>query len=215
MYIYNVTINIEEAAHEQWLVWMKEIHIPDMLALGKFSQARMSKVLVEEDMGGITYSIQYTVKDKATLDRYYKEDAEKMRQDGIKRFGNSFVAFRTELEIIGDHHSNITPATEYLFTYGTLQEEKVQKMLFNRKLEGTQDQLLGFKTSDSLVAGLYPSLTHTNKQEHSVTGQVFAISGADLFVADTYEGEAYFRKKVSLASGKSAWVYLGKQMNPQ
>lgn len=53
MYIYNVTINIEEGVHDQWMQWMQEIHIPDMLATGKFSQARMLHVLVEEEMGGI------------------------------------------------------------------------------------------------------------------------------------------------------------------
>lgn len=215
MYIYNVTINVEEAVHDQWIAWMKEIHIPEMLSLGKFSQARMCKVLVEEEMGGITYSIQYTIKDKETLERYYQEDANKMRQDGIKRFGNNFVAFRTELELIDDQHANIIPATEHLFTYGTLQEATVQTKLFNRLLEGTQDLLYGFKASDSLVAGLYPSLTYTKNEEHEVKGLVFAISGSELLKTDAYEGEAYFRKKVRLASGKSAWVYLGKQMNPK
>ncbi len=215
MYIYNVTINVEEAVHDQWMAWMREIHMPEMLSLGKFSQARMCKVLVEEEMGGITYSVQYTVKDKASLERYYLEDAEKMRQDGIKRFGNNFVAFRTELEIIEDQHTDIIPATEHLFTYGTLQEASVQTELYDRLLEGTQDLLPGFKASDNLVAGLYPSLTYTKNEEHRVKGLVYAISGSELFKTDVYEGEAYFRKKVRLASGISAWVYLGKQMNPK
>ena len=215
MYIYNVTINIEEAVHDEWLVWMKEIHIPEMLTTGKFTQARICKVLVEEEMGGITYSIQYSVDDKETLERYYKEDAEKMRQEGARRFGNNFVAFRTELEIIGDHHANIIPATEYLFTYGTLQDQEVQKMLFNNVLEGGEDILLGYRVSDNLIAGRYPSLIHTNKEEHSVRGKVYAVNGAELLKADIYEGEAYNRKKVGLLSGKSAWVYLGKQSNSQ
>lgn len=103
MYIYNVTINIEESAHNQWLQWMKETHIPDMLATGKFSKAKMCKVLVEEEMGGLTYSVQYTTADKDTLDRYYKEDADRLRQDITKRFAGKFVAFRTELEIVSEH----------------------------------------------------------------------------------------------------------------
>ncbi|MFK7812700.1 MAG: DUF4286 family protein [Maribacter sp.] len=103
MYIYNVTINIEESVHANWLQWMKETHIPDVLATGKFSKAKMCKVLVEEEMGGLTYSIQYTTTDKATLERYYKEDAERLRQDITKLFAGKFVAFRTELEIVSEH----------------------------------------------------------------------------------------------------------------
>jgi hypothetical protein len=82
---------------------MQEIHIPDVLATGKFTSAKMCKVLVEEEMGGITYSIQYSVKNKKTLECYYKEDADRLRQDGGKLFSGKFVAFRTELEIISEH----------------------------------------------------------------------------------------------------------------
>lgn len=42
MYIYNVTINIDESVHDEWFKWMKEKHIPDMLSTGKFSKAQMS-----------------------------------------------------------------------------------------------------------------------------------------------------------------------------
>ena len=100
MYIYNVTINIEESVHVKWLQWMQEKHILDMLATGKFSKALMSKVQVEEEMGGLTYSVQYTTDSKETLNKYYQEDAERLRKEALQLFPNKFVAFRTELEII-------------------------------------------------------------------------------------------------------------------
>ena len=70
MYIYNVTTNIEASIQDAWLKWMKEVHIPDVLATGKFLSAKMAKVLVEEDLGGITYSVQFTTVDKETLENY-------------------------------------------------------------------------------------------------------------------------------------------------
>lgn len=100
MLIYNVTINIDKSVHNEWLSWMKDKHVPDMLATGKFSHAKMTKVLVEEEMGGETYSVQYTTKDRSTLESYYREDAERLRNDALKRFADKFVAFRTELEVI-------------------------------------------------------------------------------------------------------------------
>ncbi len=102
MYIYNVTINIEESVHDDWLKWMQTQHIPEMLATKKFTTAKLTKVLVEEAMGGITYSVQYTTKDKATLQKYYNEDAERLRNKS-KAFEGKFVAFRTELEVISEH----------------------------------------------------------------------------------------------------------------
>ena len=105
MLIYNVTINIDESVHDAWLGWMRDTHIPDMLGTGKFTKAKMSRVLIEEEMGGLTYSVQYSCRDQATLERYYAEDADSMRADGMSRFANKFVAFRTELEVISEQEA--------------------------------------------------------------------------------------------------------------
>ncbi len=103
MFIYNVTTNIDESVHDQWLKWMQEIHIPDVLATGKFLSAKMCRVLVDEDMGGTTYSVQFTTVDKETLLAYYSEDAPRLRVDALRLFPNKFVSFRTELEIVSEH----------------------------------------------------------------------------------------------------------------
>ncbi len=102
MYIYNVTINIDESAHDAWLHWMQTEHIPAMLNTGKFIKALMTRVMVEEEMGGITYSVQYRTDSRETLERYYSEDADELRAQG-KAFEGKYVAFRTELEVISEH----------------------------------------------------------------------------------------------------------------
>jgi hypothetical protein len=99
MYIYNVTINIDESVEKEWLTWMQS-HIPEVLATGRFISAKMTQVLVEEEMGGVTYSIQYTAKTREDLDNYYKYDAGKLRSDGMKLFADKMVAFRTELKVV-------------------------------------------------------------------------------------------------------------------
>lgn len=101
MYIYNVTINIQEDVHDQWVDWMKTEHIPEMLSTGKFTKALMTRVMVNEEMGGITYSVQYTAPSKEMLQRYYEEDAQVLRERS-KPFEGKFVAFRTELEVISE-----------------------------------------------------------------------------------------------------------------
>lgn len=101
MIIYNVTINIDESIHDEWLLWIKE-HIPQVLATGKFKDAKLTKVLVEEEFGSVTYSVQYRAFSRESLDAYYKEDAERLRNDGLKRFGDKMLSFRTELEIIDE-----------------------------------------------------------------------------------------------------------------
>jgi gamma-glutamylcyclotransferase (GGCT)/AIG2-like uncharacterized protein YtfP len=210
MYIYNVTTNIEEASHDIWVKWMKEVHIPEVLSTGKFLKAKFTKVLVEEDMGGVTYSVQYTVLDKATLNRYYEEDAPKLIANVQRNFAGKLVSFKTELEVIDEYFVQRATATHYLFTYGTLLEKEVQLGVFSRALVGFEDELTHFCISDKKVADLYPTLQHTDDKNDSISGQVYTLSNEELQKADTYEGEAYERIQIQLASGKKAWAYIAK-----
>ena len=100
--IYNVTLNIDESIHDEWLQWIKE-HIPQVLGTGHFSEAKLTKVLVEEDMGGITYSVQYRARSKEALDLYYENDAKRLRKEGLQRFSDKMLTFRTELEVIDEY----------------------------------------------------------------------------------------------------------------
>lgn len=210
MYIYNVTINIDDSVHDEWISWMRGIHMPDMLATGKFIEAKMCRVLVDEEMGGITYSIQYTTKDKDTLEQYYREDADRLRQDGQERFGGKFVAFRTELELVDEQKAEFLGATEYLFTYGTLQDEMIQAVVFSRRLSGNPDILPGFRISKNKVAGAYPVIEESSDPADQVNGIVYLVTNKELIKTDSYEGVAYRRTKVILDSGKESWVYLGR-----
>lgn len=103
MYIYNVTINISDEVHQEWLTWM-ETHILDVLNTGKFISAKLTQVLVDEEMGGKTYSIQYTANTKEDINLYYREDANNLRIEGLKKFGDKMLAFRTELKLIKEYY---------------------------------------------------------------------------------------------------------------
>lgn len=208
MYIYNITTNVEPIAHSAWLKWMKEIHIPKVLSTGKFLNAKLTRVLVEEEMGGATYSVQYTVKDKETLESYYAEDATALREEANTRFSGQLVSFRTELEVIDEYIVQRAAATHYLFTYGTLQEKEVQLGVFARELKGFDDKLTHYRVSHMKVADIYPTLEHTGEEKDSITGKVYTLSNQELQKADAYEGDAYQRIEIELGSGKKAWTYI-------
>lgn len=99
MYLYNVTINVQESIHSEWLRWMKQEHIPAVLDTGKFQKALMSKVLVDEPMGGITYAVQFTAESKENLESYYRDHAGALRKES-ERFGEKALAFRTEMQVV-------------------------------------------------------------------------------------------------------------------
>ena len=107
---------------------------------------------------------------------------------------------------------------EFLFSYGTLQQEKVQLELFGRKLQGAKDILEGYRVVDIEIVDKnflskgeqshQKTLVHTKNENESVSGTVFEISEKELLTADKYEPNNYKRVSVVLASGKQAWVYL-------
>ncbi|MBS9773964.1 MAG: DUF4286 family protein [Tenacibaculum sp.] len=107
MYIYNVTVNIDETAHDEWLVWIKD-HIKKVLETGCFKSAKMTQVLIEEEMGGVTYSIQYRALSKEDLQSYLKNYSLKLQNKGVQKFADKMLSFKTELKIIEEffHHKD-------------------------------------------------------------------------------------------------------------
>lgn len=99
MIIYNVTVNIENDVREEWLQWMKEKHIPDVMKTGYFIENKICKVLVEEELG-TTYSIQYTCESMDKLMEYQRIHSQGLQKEHADRYTNKFVAFRTLLEIV-------------------------------------------------------------------------------------------------------------------
>tara|TARA_R110000751_G_scaffold227872_3_gene329658 strand:+ start:232 stop:558 length:327 start_codon:yes stop_codon:yes gene_type:complete len=104
MIIYNITVNIDDSVHDEWLEWIKTEHIPQVLGTGKFEKATFSQVLVEEDMGGKTYSIQFRSYSREALNAYYKEDADRFSQEGLKKFADKMLTFKTELQIVDEYN---------------------------------------------------------------------------------------------------------------
>lgn len=100
MIIYNVTVLVDHSIHDSWLDWMQTKHIKEVLATGKFTQARLVRVLVDDTTDGITYSVQYTAPSRELLQEYYLEHAPALRQEGLSLFADKMLAFRTELELV-------------------------------------------------------------------------------------------------------------------
>ncbi len=73
------------------------------MGTGKFKKATLTRVLVEEDLGGVTYSIQYRSHSREALEAYYRNDADRLRAEGLKKFADKMLAFRTELQIIDEY----------------------------------------------------------------------------------------------------------------
>ena len=100
MIIYNVTVNVEKDVEATWVSWMKETHIPDVLATGFFHDHRMLRLLNETEGEGETYAVQYFTDDLDKLETYMTQDAPRLREEHVKKFQDKCVSFRTFLETV-------------------------------------------------------------------------------------------------------------------
>jgi len=112
----------------------------------------------------------------------------------------------------------MTP-TVLLFSYGTLQNPKVQISSFGRELTGREDVLPGYvrrrvpildpRAAAWIGQTHYANVEPSADPEDSVTGIVFEITEQELAAADQYEAGADYRRiSVTLRSGDQAWVYV-------
>lgn len=99
MVLYNVTVNIDDDVEEDWISWMKETHIPEVMESGYFTEYRMMRMLSESaNETGKTYAIQYLAETLKHVEDYLEKAAPKLQKQSIIRYGTKMAAFRTVLE---------------------------------------------------------------------------------------------------------------------
>ena len=99
MILYNVTVSISPEVHEEWVSWMRNIHIKEVIDTACFTEARLSRVQGEEE-GGFTYSIMYFSPSEDLYEKYKNEFAQSMQAKHNELFAGKFAAFRTVLNVI-------------------------------------------------------------------------------------------------------------------
>ncbi len=99
MILYNVTVNIDNDVHEDWLNWMKAVHIPEVLATQKFSSYKICKIISRPEEGN-TYAIQYFCNSLEEYNEYQEKYAPNLQRAVISRYSDKFVAIRTLMEVI-------------------------------------------------------------------------------------------------------------------
>jgi gamma-glutamylcyclotransferase (GGCT)/AIG2-like uncharacterized protein YtfP len=107
---------------------------------------------------------------------------------------------------------------ELVFSFGTLQNESVQRSVYGRLVPMQADSLPGYRvgrlriTDPAVIeasgSDVHPALVAAEPGvESEVAGQVLELSAEELAATDVYESVGYHRTEVILRSGRTAWVY--------
>lgn len=100
MLIYNVTIKPDWSIHDDWLQWMKDEHIPEMLATKYFHKSQMVRLLEVNDEDGPTYAVQYYAETKNHFAEFMALAFQGLREKSIAKWGTKLVVFDTIMEVV-------------------------------------------------------------------------------------------------------------------
>ena len=100
MIIYNVTIKIEWSVADEWLKWMKEIHIPDILLTNCFEKYQFVRLLQVDETEGPTYAVQYFCALLSKYDFYLQHYAPQFRKEAANKWGEKYIDFSTLMQVV-------------------------------------------------------------------------------------------------------------------
>jgi hypothetical protein len=99
MIIFNDTIIVDEDIHENWLSWVKQVHIPAVMATGCFNSYTILNV-IDSPNEGVTYCIQYQTDALDKFKLFYSEYLHELQAAHLVQFENKFVLFNTLMQTV-------------------------------------------------------------------------------------------------------------------
>ena len=100
MIIYNVTTKVRSDIASEWLQWLKEVHVKEILDTNCFTDFKIARLLEIDEEEGPTYALQLYADSKATYNQYIQKFASKMRQQAFDKWGDKFISIRSVMRIV-------------------------------------------------------------------------------------------------------------------
>ena len=99
MLIFNETFIIDDAIADEWLGWIKNNHIPSVLATGHFDGYTLYTIL-DSPNEGITYCLQFQTDNVERYSEFYYKHMEGIHAEHNKQFEERFALFYTIMETV-------------------------------------------------------------------------------------------------------------------
>lgn len=97
MFIYNVTSKVDHSICDEWQLWQKEIHIPEIMQSGLFYEHRFYQLLEHDDEEGQTFVTQFITKTKSDYEKYIRDFAPDLRKKSQEKWSDKVISFRSLL----------------------------------------------------------------------------------------------------------------------
>ena len=105
MIVYVVNINIRKEVEKEWLSWMKEKHIPEIMSLKIFTKNKIFKIFYpkSENENYNSYCIKYYTNSLTDYNLYNKKYSVEIQKKHSIKYKDLFTAKRKILELINEY----------------------------------------------------------------------------------------------------------------
>ena len=100
MLIYNITYAVPHDICHEWLQWIQQEHIPEILATGYFERHQLLKLLELDESESLTFACQFYTQTEGQYRNYITEYAPGLRLKANQRWGDQVIGFRTLMETV-------------------------------------------------------------------------------------------------------------------
>lgn len=103
--LYSLVIDIETSVHENWLEWVQNYYITEMLQTGCFEHCRISRLIEDEDAGFKTYRLDYICPGIEAYKHYQTECAQDIERKMKRKFMGKFSSMSTLYDLVSEEKS--------------------------------------------------------------------------------------------------------------
>ncbi len=98
MFVYQVQVTIDQNIKHEWIEWMIEEHIPNVLKTGLFINAFFFEALDNPESN--SFIVQYHTKSIRDLNDYKEKFSTHLQKEHSDKFMNKFKAFRSVFKLL-------------------------------------------------------------------------------------------------------------------
>jgi hypothetical protein len=99
MFLYNVTLIVEESSNAAFLNWLESFYVPNAMSSGNFTSNRLLKVHNSPNEG-TTYCLQFIAENMGNYEAYKQNFETKIEAELQSKFANKYVSFTTLMEYL-------------------------------------------------------------------------------------------------------------------
>ena len=100
MIIYNITTNVSWAVHDNWLPWLQQQYIPQVLQTGCFIHSQILRLLDTDDEEGPTYAIQFQASSQEDYQTFRDQHHHSFEQQVLEKWGDHIISFESLMAVL-------------------------------------------------------------------------------------------------------------------